>query len=395
MNKEKKTFIDFLLLLTKWRKSIFINLFLVGVISIVISFMLPKWYKATAVVMPPADAQAGGGLSSLLNTLPIASLGLGMGGGSEMTYMAILKSRSLARDVIKKYDLQNFYEKLTLEETYLSFYSDYDAQLTEENMIAITFEYTDSIKVAEIVNYIVGKLGRTSTDFMLERAINTKGFVEKRYFQNLRDIDSLAIAMEQFQTEHGIIEFFEQTKAIINVNAELEAKIFIKKAEADAIKKSFGESTPQYSTIQIEMNSLQNQLQQLKHTEKSTAGSPFSSLFIPMDQLPELGKEYTELYTNYLLQQKLQEYLLPEYEQAKLQVMKDKPTLQIIDNAVPPDRKSKPKKALVVIGAVMVAFIIQFLFILLIEHIAWLKENDPKRFSDVAKIKKSWLWFSK
>ena len=173
MNKEKKTFIDFILLLTKWRRSLFINLFLVGVVSIIISFMLPKWYKATAVVMPPTETQSAGGLSSLLNSLPMASFGLGGGSGSELTYMAILKSKTLARDVIDKYGLQKFYEKLTLEETYLSYYGDYDVQLTEENMVSISYEFKDSVKVAEIVNYIVSRLGRISTDLMLERATNT------------------------------------------------------------------------------------------------------------------------------------------------------------------------------------------------------------------------------
>jgi uncharacterized protein involved in exopolysaccharide biosynthesis len=173
----------------------------------------------------------------------------------------------------------------------------------------------------------------------------------------------------------------------------MEAKIFIKKAEANAIKESYGESSPQYQALLLEMKSLEDQLVKLKHSNSSD--TPFSSLFIPMDRLPELGREYTGLYTNYLLQQKLQEYLLPEYEQAKIQVQKDEPTLQIIDNAVPPDRKSKPKKAFIVVGAVAVAFILQLMLILMAEKVAWLKENDQERYNDVRFILKSFLPFKK
>ena len=182
--EKKKTFIDFLLLLTKWRKFIIVNTLLVGIISLVISFLMPKWYEATAVVYPPGDNQAAG-ISSILSSIPLAStMGLGVGGGSEMTYMAILKSQTLARNVIMKYDLMSFYEKETLFETYVSFYGYYDVQFTEENMLAITYEYTDSVKVAEIVNYIVEQLGLVYNNLVLERAKRTKG--RKTLYRNRR-----------------------------------------------------------------------------------------------------------------------------------------------------------------------------------------------------------------
>lgn len=392
MNKEKKTFIDFLLLLTKWRKLLFINLIIVGIVSIFISLNLELKYSASAVVLPPSDQSGGAGLSSLINSLPIGALGLGnMGGGGEMTYVAILKSRSMAVDVINEYNLQDYYEKETLEETLKAFWSDYDVQLTEENMIAVSYEYNDSLKVAELINYIVRRLGIISTDLKLERAQITKEFIETRYFQNLRDIDSLNIALEHFHKKHGIIQFEEQTKALINATAEIESNIFMKKAEVTALKRSFGENHPQYTGAKNQLDILQEQLNDLIKNTNEPIDSPFSSLFLPFEDLPELGKEYAYLYSNYLLQTKLQEFLLPEYEQAKLQLMKDKPTLQVIDYAQAPDRKSGPKRAFIVIGAVGVAFIIMLFFILLAEYVEWTRENLPERHSQIVRLKNSWL----
>ena len=390
MSKKNNSFIDFLWLLTKWRKFLFINLFLVAIVALVVSFQLPKWYKATAVVMPPAENQAGGGLAAIMNSLPLSGLGLGGAGGGSTTYMAILNSKSFATDVIKKFKLKEFYEKETMFETYFSFFGDFAAQLTEENMIAISYEYTDSVKVAEIVNYMVKELSKRSTALMIERANRTKKYVEQRYFQNLHDIDSIAIEMELFNKKHGIIEFESQIKALIEMTAKIESEIFIKKAEVKAVEISFGKESPQHRASKIELDILTKQFKDLTENKFQVSSDPFASLFIPLKDLPELTREYADIYANYLLQAKLQEYLLPEYEQAKLQVQKDDPTLQIIDYAVPPDWKSKPKKAFIILGALVVAFILQILFILLIEYLLKLEQIDPDKHALFVKIKSAW-----
>lgn len=392
MSETKKYNMLYLLdLFTKWRKVFIVNILLVGIISLVVSFLLPKWYKASAIVLPPEGKSIGSGFASLLSSLPIGGLGLGSGSGSELTYIAILKSENIRRDVIEKYNLQEFYEKETMYETLLAFDSDYDVQLTEENMIMISYEYTDSLKVAEIVNYIVDKLGQISTKLTLERAENAKTFIETRYFENLRDIDSLSNEMKMFQNKYGVLELEEQTKAMISSIADIEANVLIKKAELEAIEKNYGKNSPQFNLASTNLETLVNQFDKLKKGKVDDNKSPFSSLFLSLETLPELAQKYAKLYSEIMLQAKLQEFLLPEYEQAKLQLLKKKPTLQVLDNAVPPDKKSKPKKAFVILGAVLVAFIINFIFMIFIEHLNWMKTSQPNEYSKIEKMKKAWL----
>lgn len=391
MNKKEFKFLDFVLLLTKWRKSIFINLMLVGIIALLFSLQLDKWYKATAVILPPKDSGMGGGLSSLMSQLPLASLGIGGSGGDMMTYMAILKSKSLASDVIEHFDLQSFYERETMHETYKSFLGDYSVSFTEEDMITVSYEYKDSVKVAEIVNYIVMKLDNVSNKLKIERTQRNFEIIQKRYFQNLREIDSLQIELEMFQKKHGVVEFFEQTKAIISSITDLDAKVLLRKAELEAVRENFGKDSPQYKATKIQLKTLQNQVTNLKYQNREKLDNPFSSLFIPLDKIPELGKEYTNIYTGLLLQQKLQEYLLPEYEQTKMQLFKNQPTLQVIDYAVPPDYKSRPKRAYVVLGAITLAFIFQLFIILIVERLTYLREYDPEKYSEIISIKRSFI----
>ncbi len=389
-SKKEYTFLGFLKLITKWRKLFFSNIVIATAASVIISLQMPNWYKATSIILNFEDQNSGSGLSSILSSLPVSFLGPG-GGQNELTYVAIFKSRSMAYDVIEKYNLKDLYKRETMFETLRDFYSDYDVQLTEENMISVSYEYPDSVKVAEIVNYIVKRLGEINTKLKVQRAKETEQYIRKRYFQNLRDIDSLSREMEEFQKKYGVIEFTEQTKAIINATTEIEAQIVIQKAGLNALESKVGKDYPLYKIVQAETKSLEDQLNKLKFSEGDKLKEPFKTLFLPFNKFPELGRKYKELYTNLLLQGKLQEFLLPEYEQAKLQVMKDKPFLQIIDPAVPPDYKSKPKRSFIVIGFVVVAFVLSFLLVLFIEHIKWLKENDTEQYKALIQIKSKWF----
>ncbi|MFO7891950.1 MAG: GNVR domain-containing protein [bacterium] len=61
------------------------------------------------------------------------------------------------------------------------------------------------------------------------------------------------------------------------------------------------------------------------------------------------------------------EYLAPQYEQAKIQEMKDVPTIQVIDWATRPEWKSKPKRAYIVILSFLISFMVSILLVLTYE----------------------------
>lgn len=385
--------LKFLKLITKWRKIFIINLVFVAALSIVFSLTLPNWYKASAVVKPPTGNNSSRGLAGLLGSLP-GGLGINLGigsGGEEFTYMAILKSKSLATKVINEYNLMEFYDRETLEETLKDFFSDYDVQPTEENMIEISYQYTDSLKAAHIVNFIVDELGKRSLNLNLQAAEYEKSILEKKYQESIDAVDSLLDSLANFQKKYGIIEFTEQTKALMNAAADMEAEVFMKKAELDSYEKLFGNSHPYSSALRTELGSLEKELNKIKSRKLNEDQKPFKSFFVPFDQLPEIGKEYSKIYSSFLLQSKLQEFLLPQLEQAKLRLLPDSSSMEVIDKAVPPDYKSKPKRSIIVIVAVALSFIITYFLVLFIEYLMFLKETNKEQFSDWVFIKNSWL----
>jgi len=78
----------------------------------------------------------------------------------------------------------------------------------------------------------------------------------------------------------------------------------------------------------------------------------------------ELGVGYLRLYREVEIQSKLLELMLPVYEQAKFEEKKEKPSVLVLDIAVPAERKSWPKRLLIVFLSGSSAFLLSFFYVI-------------------------------
>ena len=84
---------------------------------------------------------------------------------------------------------------------------------------------------------------------------------------------------------------------------------------------------------------------------------------VSFNSLPSLGLENARLIREVKLQSTIQEILIPQYEQAKLEETKNIPTLQLIDKPKVAINKAKPKRALIVIGSTLMSILVSFTFV--------------------------------
>src|SRR5690242_4025482 len=112
------SFMDLVSVLRKHRRIVFGVPAVVTVVAILIAFLLPKWFAATARILPPQQSQSNaiailGQLGSLATA---AGQSLGVRNPSDV-YVAMLKSRTIADSIIKQFDLSKVYDEDTLVDT--------------------------------------------------------------------------------------------------------------------------------------------------------------------------------------------------------------------------------------------------------------------------------------
>ncbi|TAK63408.1 MAG: hypothetical protein EPO24_04310 [Bacteroidetes bacterium] len=365
---------DYIILILRWRKLLIINFLLLTSLAIIISFLLPKWYKSTASVLPPKDQgllSAGGLASSVLKSIPglprfsSASQNLGT-----YNYLAILKSRTAAESVINKFNLIAAYgiEDKSLEKAISKLRDNTLFELQDDDNITIEVIDTDSKRAADIANYFVEILNTMSIQFATQEAKSNKEFIEKRLEENKNALRVSEEKLKEFQQQSNIFFSPDQSNSNLAQIAELYVSKVKKEIQIGILERSVMPDNENLRQLKIELSELDKRI------------SP----------MPEAGIESMRLYREFYIQQKIFEYLTPVYEQAKIDEQKNVPAILILDNARQAETPFKPSKRLIVFIGAIVSMFISMVTIMIREYFSNL-HNSPELLEKVQIVKRCFV----
>ncbi len=390
--------IDYIYILIKWRKLIIINFICISIIAAGISLVLPKSYHGTTTILPPVDDTGAFGISSLISNLPIRNLGA-FGAAAEGTYnfLAILNSRTLMTSAVKKFKLVDKYKSKNLEEAVKTLRKNIKISVNNDGTITLIAETStpffstreqveeERVLSRDLANHFASELDIINKQLKTARAKSNREFIESRYLQNIADLAKAEYRLKQFQEENGTVALPEQTAASISVIAEIQSQIMTKEIEMKAITKTMGINHTSLIQLKNQHAALVEQLENMAgQTQKTNDKSV--DIFLKLDIIPELGLQYARLLREVMLQQKILEFLLPQYEQAKIQEAKDTPTVQVLDEAVLPIKRVKPKRAFFVFFWAFLAVFISSTVILILEAFSEMKISNPVRYKKYSEI---------
>lgn len=376
------TILDYILIIAKWKKLIFVSCLLAATISVVISLVVPTWWTAKATIFVGGSASSSSQLSGLNIPIDLSGL-LGGGGDDGERYLAILNSRRLREGVVKRFDLVKEYDvdyvESAIEVLGSNLQIDYDFK---ESSITIWASYKeDSLKCVELVEYIVGALDSINKELGTEKARFFRQFLEKRYAQAVEDLKTAETKLNTFQNKHGIVEFEAQAQKSMEVIAEMYKAIIATEVEYDFSVKTLGANHPQVNLLKTKLTELRQNLSSLEKGREDLSMIKSSKL------LPDLGMEYFRNFRNVEINIAILEFLTPQYEQAKLQESKDTPTLQVLDPPVPPEIRSFPKRKIMVLAITGATFVFSCLLALVLEQFHRAKEMGDDRYAKILTIK--------
>lgn len=380
------SFVEFLMVTVKYRWFLFWFVFIITVSATVYALVIAdKWFKSTASVLAAEKTDllsSLSGLSSLAKGFS-ASKGLAAltGGNAETDrYMAILLSATLTDEVIKKFDLKKEYEREDdyYEKVVKDWQSNFELEVQDEGNLTLTVYDKDPKKAADIANYLVQRLNEINTDLGVTNAKANREFVEKRYFQNIDDINKLETSMQAFQEKYGVIAVPEQLEATVKSMSEIYVGLYKKEVEFNVVKERYGADHPLTSVAEIEMKELQKKIN-LLNSGKDESQKDVKFL-IPFKEAPGLGNEYLKIYRNLEIQYKILEFVQPLYEQAKVEEARNTPSVLVLDKAAPADRKAKPKGTIYALLSLILSTMFGLFFVFTKEFFNKIKLIDSVNF---------------
>lgn len=346
--------LDLLIVLAKHKSLIFRTTAGAAIAAAIVSFILPVYYTGTTKILPPQQNQSTaaamlGQIAGQLGGLPGAAGGaLGLKNPNDL-YVGMLKSRTVADNLIDRFELKKIYD----EDTY------YYARKTLEQrtivssgkdaIITIEVEDRDRKRAAALANGYVDELYKLTQTLAVTEASQRRLFFEKQLKGAREQLTRAEAALQQSIESKGIAGVEVQGRSLVETGAQLRAQITAREVQVDAMRIFATDNHPDTRRLRQEIASLKSELARLEGGDP-TNGNNQGATPAGMENLRRLRDvKYFEALVDLLTKQ---------YEAAKIDEARDTPLIQVMDKAVEPEKKSKPKRILIVALTGILAFIL-------------------------------------
>ena len=357
---------DLLLILTKdWRP---IALFTVValVIGVIVALILRPTYTAKAIILPPQQQQSTA--TALLGSL--GSLAALSGGGAANSllkspadmYIGILKSETIADHLIAQFDLRRVYHTKTLYDTRAALEKHTAFESPKDGLIHISVKDHSPQRASDLANGYIDQLYRLNSTLAISEAAQRRLFFDQQVNEERNALNKAEDDLAATQLKTGLIQLSGQAELIIRTIAQVQAQISADQVALDGLLTSSTEQNPEVQRLRRVIVALQSQLSKLQ--DDQTKLGP-GDIEVPAGRVPEEGLEYARKVREVRYHETLFELLSKQYEAARIDEAKSAPIIQVVDRAIPPDRKSGPIRSLIVLGIGFAGFMLACLWYLI------------------------------
>jgi capsule polysaccharide export protein KpsE/RkpR len=271
----------------------------------------------------------------------------------------MLRSRTVADAIIERFELKRLYGKELLDDARRKLDTQREISTARDGVITIRVDDHDAIRAAAMANAHADELEKLTMDLAVSEASQRRLFFEKQLKKAKDDLSVAEVSLKKFQEDSGLIKPSDQAGMTVLASASLRAQITAKEVQLAAMQ-SFGTTqNPDIIRTQQEVAALRSQLARIEKEPRQSPGD----LIVPIGRVPETSLEFVQKYREVKYQEALFELLAKQYELARIDEAKNATLIQLFDRAIPPDRKSRPNRTLLVLLAAFAALLVMVMWV--------------------------------
>jgi uncharacterized protein involved in exopolysaccharide biosynthesis len=363
---EESSLLDLVSQLPQWRFFILKVVVVFAVLSVIVALLWPKTFTATARIMPPQQGQSSLASAMMGQLGPLAALAgsaLPTGKNASDVYLYVLRSRTIADDLIDQFSLMKVYKQKT--RTFTEDKLRENTQLTsgKEGGITISVDDRDPNRAAELANGYVDDLKKLTKTLAMTEAGRRRIFFENEVQKAMDDLSKAELGMKKTQEETGIIMLEPQSRAMLEGITALHAQVAVKEAQVQAMRSFATDENPDLKRAESELAAMRSELSRL---EAGKVGDSIAD--IDLRKVPEKGLAYVRALRELKYREAVYEAMTKQFEIARVDEAKDSAIIQVLDKAVAPEIRTSPKRALIVGSATFVGLFFAIGIALLIER---------------------------
>ncbi len=374
--------IDLAIALGEEKKTLFAVPLFTTSVAIVVSLIMTPVFTAKTLMMPPQQQQssAASALASLGALAGLAGGAAGVKSPDEM-YIAFMESESLQNSIIKKMNLQTRYEAKTLTDTRAGLKG--AVKITSDKksgLISIEATDKDPLFAAQLANLYIDELHNLLGRLAVTDAQQRRVFYEDQIKKTQADLVNAESRFRLANEKSGMQMTSILAETSLRANAEMRGQIAAKEVQLQAMSRFETTQNPDVQKLTSEMSALRQQLSKLESGSGNT-----TSAVNPMQQ------EASQAYRDIKVQQAMLEVLIKQYEIARVDEAKEGPLVQQVDPATPPERRSKPKRSLIVLVSALGGLFLGVLAAFVRRSIKK-AATDPESSQLMLQLREAWSW---
>lgn len=313
-----------------------------------VSFLMTPTFTANTAFLPPQQQQstASAMLASLGSLAGLAGGAAGIKNPNDQ-YIAFMKSRALQDVLIQRFDLKERYESPTLTDARKALESEVTISAGKDSIIRVDVNDKDPAFAAKLANAYVEELQNLLAKLAVTEAQQRRVFFEQQLQQSRDNLTKAEAALKASGVNASAL--MSQPQVAVTRVAQLQAQITAQEVKLASMRGYLTESAPEFKQAMTELQALRASLRQAEAGQANAA--------------PGSNADYVARFRDFKYHETLFELFAKQYEIARVDESREGAVIQVLDVAVAPDYKSKPKKALMAVVATLAAGFALLLFV--------------------------------
>jgi tyrosine-protein kinase Etk/Wzc len=328
------------------------------IVGLILCFTLPVRYQAVSLISTPAQVPSismfmddtGKGLGSLA----AAAGGLALKNPNAI-FIGMLQSRTIADALISQFGLQKVYGTHDMIATRRKLDKRSDITAEKSGLVSISVTDPDPHRAAEMANAYVEQLRVLTRTISAREVARQRAYFEDQLRSQRESLIAAELELQQVEQNKGIVHANAQAMMMFQEMGQLRADIAAKQVQVQTLRSYSTEHNPDVQMEERELSAMQQQASRLsQHGSSSDYGD------IGLTDVPANGLEFLRAARELEYQTALYSVLLKQYEATKLDEGNDAYSIEIVDVAVPPDKRSSPKRAILMVVSTIVGLFVGF-----------------------------------
>lgn len=313
-------------------------------LALLAAFLLPARYTAETQVFAP-DETANSALTALADLGSLAGLSSTPAEQKAEVWSGVLKSRTVADVIVRDFNLRKLYKVTTDDEARSILAGNTDVGIDKSGIVSIDVIDRDPKRAADIANAYVAELNRNMVRMQTGNAMERGKYFEQQNEKAHDDLVQAEFNLQKVQERTGVLQIDAQAEQALESEALLRAQLATREAAADAMSSYMTPDNPALKYARQEEAALRKQVTLLhKGGDEGSIG---------MGQLPEKGMAYVNAYRNVKYREAIYEITVKQLESARLDAANKTDAVQVLDVALPPQKRSSPKRVLILLLGIL------------------------------------------